>query len=322
MKGLYGGVKRNCKQLIFILVFILSMTSLCFGFSDLSDTNPAFNDVKLLTEAGFLKGYPDGTFRPDGTITRAEFVRMTNQVFGYKDQVASNLFSDVNTKEWYYQDVMIALQEGYTIGYPDGTFRPNGNITREEVCAITDRILQLSNQVPITSMETITISDRVSSWAKDSVSRVIAKGLMPLGEKGNFRSVEKATRVEVSSILANVLRQKTEIEQRENQKKSTWQDLGIDPEVGAAIDNTLLIMRNEIITANILTNNQKAMVRNMVDALDAYLITGDESALIQSGKNIKRSYESMSSADQASIEKEIRRCIPVTDLYLIKDYFF
>ncbi|MGI6727489.1 MAG: S-layer homology domain-containing protein [Anaerovoracaceae bacterium] len=316
--------KKVIKQAIIVLVFILSMSSLCFGFSDVEENHQAFNDIKTLTDAGYLSGYPDGTFRPEGTITRAEFVRLTNQVLGYSGQNVSNIFSDVSKSDWFYEEVLTSLQEGYIIGYTDGTFRPNGNITREEVCVIIDNILNLSDRGSTDLIENVVISDKVSPWAKDSVNRVTALGLMYLKNNGVFRATEKATRAEVSSAYAILLSLKNTEEQQPEQKNGDVLKGGttIEPEVRESINNVLSIIRNEILVSSKLTSIQKTTVKTINDALDDYLSTGDKAKLIQNKDKIKASYYSLSLADQSALEKEIRRCIPVTDLYNIRDYLF
>lgn len=324
MQSHSGKMHKNRRKFVIFAVaaFLFLNTVLCFGYSDVDKSHSAFDDIMLLAEAGYVSGYPDGSFRPDETVTRAEFVRMTNQIFVYSDQTISNLFSDVKPEDWFYSEVLISLKAGYLIGYPDGTFRPQGVITREEACAIIDRILQLSEQPLPISPENIVIGDRVSPWANDSVRRVLAAGLMSLDSDGSFRAVEKATRSDIASSYAAVLRQReAEGQKAPEQTLNRWEGLGIDSEVGAAVDRARSIMDQEILQGSVLSQKQKEVVRNMSNALATYLRTGDEEMLTQSGITIKTQYEKMSPADREMIEKEIRRCIPVTDLYLIKDYF-
>jgi len=71
-------------------------------------------------EKGFIKGYSDNTFKPNNTITRAEFLTIVNNVFGYKDK-AQISFTDVKTSDWYYDEIAKAIAAGYIKGYADGT---------------------------------------------------------------------------------------------------------------------------------------------------------------------------------------------------------
>lgn len=64
---------------------------------------------------GFINGYEDGTFKPDNSMTRAEFVKIVNKVFGFTEK-GTESFSDVNKEDWYYSDICIAVKVGYING--------------------------------------------------------------------------------------------------------------------------------------------------------------------------------------------------------------
>ena len=67
-------------------------------------------------EKGLIKGYEDGSFRPDKSITRAEFITLVNNAFGFKE-IASASFKDVLGSDWYAEDVGKAVAEGYITGW-------------------------------------------------------------------------------------------------------------------------------------------------------------------------------------------------------------
>lgn len=129
------------------LVLVLSMVSSAFaaGFSDIQG-HWGQSVIEKWAGKGYAKGYPDGTFRPDNIVTRAEFCAFANRFFGYfgyskdpKDMGVKSSFPDVQVNTgatgegWYYHDVAVAAAVGYIQGYPDGTFKPNQTMTREEV---------------------------------------------------------------------------------------------------------------------------------------------------------------------------------------------
>ncbi len=89
--------------------------------------------VSKLKEAGVLHGYEDGSFRAANSLTRAEFCKMVNKLFGYTAK-AQEAFPDVTAENWYYDDALIAKQQGYIAGYEDGTFRGSATVSREQVC--------------------------------------------------------------------------------------------------------------------------------------------------------------------------------------------
>lgn len=101
------------------------------------------NAISTLTNMGIICGYPDGTFRPDAPITRAELTKIAAGFFSDPRVAATydGRFSDVHGAEWYISYLMTALEEGLIEGYPDGSFRPNRPITRAETCTIVNRTL-------------------------------------------------------------------------------------------------------------------------------------------------------------------------------------
>lgn len=96
--------------------------------------------VNTLASLGMLGGYPDGTFQPDRTITRAEFA-VVALAFTDGGSGDSCSFTDVNRNDWFYQYAAQASTYGWIGGYPDGSFRPNNKITRAEVSVIVNNML-------------------------------------------------------------------------------------------------------------------------------------------------------------------------------------
>ena len=110
------------------------------SFSDVSNDAWYATAVKTMASLGMMSGYPDGTFRPDEPITRAEFATVA-LAFAYEPDNARCSYLDVSTSAWYYPYVAQATTYGWIGGYPGGTFRPNNSITRVEVCVIVNNML-------------------------------------------------------------------------------------------------------------------------------------------------------------------------------------
>jgi len=96
--------------------------------------------VAYLASNGILKGYLDGTFRPDANITRAELATMLSRFENLRETSAS-AFPDV-VGHWAEKSVNSAAAKGWVSGYPDGTFKPENNITRAETVAVVNRMLE------------------------------------------------------------------------------------------------------------------------------------------------------------------------------------
>ena len=111
-------------------------------FSDVKSSDWYGTTVATLADMGIVKGYEDGTFRPNAPITRAEFAAIATRFF---DETGATYepgtFTDVTGSEWFAGAIMDAVNLGLIGGYEDGTVRPNNNITRAEACAIVNRTL-------------------------------------------------------------------------------------------------------------------------------------------------------------------------------------
>ncbi|WP_373547904.1 S-layer homology domain-containing protein [Chamaesiphon sp.] len=86
--------------------------------------------IKALVEKDIIKGYPDGTFRPDRAVTRAEYAALLNKAFTLQPVRAARKFQDVPNNYWASEVIQKAYQSGFLAGYPNGTFAPDRNITR------------------------------------------------------------------------------------------------------------------------------------------------------------------------------------------------
>ena len=99
--------------------------------------------VSSLANMGAISGYEDGTFRPNEPISRAELAAMAVRFYDtFEAEYEEGTFLDVDGDEWYADAIAAAEELGILGGYPDGTVRPNNNITRAETCAIVNRVLE------------------------------------------------------------------------------------------------------------------------------------------------------------------------------------
>ena len=111
-------------------------------FSDVNSSDWYGTTVATLADMGIVKGYEDGTFRPNEPITRAEFAAIATRFFEETGATYEpGTFTDITGDEWFAGAIMDAVNLGLIGGYEDGTVRPNNNITRAEACAIVNRTL-------------------------------------------------------------------------------------------------------------------------------------------------------------------------------------
>lgn len=199
-------LKKSSKRFVSIALAIAMILTMV-PFSALADETTA-SDLdghwaeNVITEwmnYGVIKGYEDGTIRPNNSITRAEMTAMLDRVMDYQTKAANN-FSDLQDT-WYTDVILKANAAGVIGGYPDGTVKPDATITRQEAVAMFSRVLSLDTEsAPEASF---TDNADVADWAKDAVNAMAAKGYIH-GSDGQFRPNDGITRAEVITIFNNI----------------------------------------------------------------------------------------------------------------------
>ena len=179
-------------------------------FSDVPATHWAYKDLRMAVTHGWVNGYPDGTFRPSATLTRADFVTMLARLSGADLAAASAApFPDVSADKYYAASVAWAVQAGIVAGFPDGAFHPTEAITREQMAHIMTLYLRhIGKDVtpPDTSVDSrIDDLSRIGRWALDDVRFCYAVGLLN-GRGSSFVPTGTATRAEAATVLARLNR--------------------------------------------------------------------------------------------------------------------
>ena len=123
------------------------------------------NPISTMSALGIITGYPDGTFKPNKPITRAEFAAIAAR-FDETQSGKSATFSDV-IGHWAAKEIGIAYANEWIKGYPDGTFKPDQNITRAEAMTLINRVLERKPESPadlLTNMNKWTDNMDTSKW--------------------------------------------------------------------------------------------------------------------------------------------------------------
>lgn len=153
--------------------------------------------ISTLLEKGIVSGYPDGTFKPDQPITRAEFSAILCRALGISPSESGSNFPDLQG-HWAEKYVTPLVEKGFIKGYPDGTFGPDQLIKRSEIAAIMARAMTLP---PLIGKPTFSDID-TTHWAFGFVEAAASKGLIKGYPDGTFRPENSATRAEACAIVA------------------------------------------------------------------------------------------------------------------------
>ena len=135
-------------------------------------------------------------------MTRAEFVQMIVNMTGDAMPETPTAFSDVAADDWYYEAVSIGSGAGYITGYPEGDFRPDDLISRQDMAVIIDRVVTAKG-IEFAVGETISFSDEaeIADYAKDAVTRAQQYGIINGYEDGTFKPDNNAVRSEAAKII-------------------------------------------------------------------------------------------------------------------------
>ncbi len=171
-------------------------------FSDVPESHWAYEYITAMTKRGIINGYEDGTFRPDSNITRAEFAAVLCRADGAEPAAAPETpaFGDVASNDWYAPYVMWAYNAEYVRGYPDGTFMPNDNITREDICVILARLLG-GAAAEYTGGSGFSDQSEISDYALSSVMMLKSAGIINGRENNVFAPKDAAARAEAAKML-------------------------------------------------------------------------------------------------------------------------
>ena len=192
------------------------------GSSDSSKDDDKTPDLEKGDHYAYIVGYAeDGTVRPNANITRAEvaaiFFRLLTDDVRDAYWCTSNRFPDVTPDAWYNNAVSTVANAGILVGNPDGTFRPNANITRAEFAAIAARFLS----DPSEGRDRFT--DTSNHWARALINQAAAEKWITGYKDGTFRPDNAITRAEAVTLINNVLERGPDADHM-LKKMVTWPD--------------------------------------------------------------------------------------------------
>ncbi|KUK31510.1 MAG: Uncharacterized protein XD63_1231 [Thermoanaerobacterales bacterium 50_218] len=162
----------------------------------------AFEYVSFLQSRGIIGGYPDGNFHPEEPVTRAALAVMILKAKNLDPDPGAAVFPDVPRDHWAAGAIGAVRAAGFLKGYPDGTFRPERELTRAEAAVVLNRAFHPS-AVKIFP----TFSDLSGHWAAPDVQQLAAAGIIGGYPDGTFRPDWKVKRSELATMLAKILKE-------------------------------------------------------------------------------------------------------------------
>ena len=197
--------KRKLLSILVICSMILALVPAAqVSATDFSDTRGHWAEgyINRAANHGFVTGFPDGTFRPDDPVTRAQFTAMVNRALGNTGTTGLT-FTDVPHYEWFHADVARAFAAAYVGGYEDNTFRPNNPISRQEAAVMISRIIPAHNVAG--NLNAFPDRGDIADWAFSALQKVNGKGYMGGFDDGRLHPRANLTRAQTAKIIGDIL---------------------------------------------------------------------------------------------------------------------
>ncbi len=193
-------VRSNVSILLALVIVMSQLISVAAADADYVG-HWAESEISAWVEAGIISGYPDGSFKPNKAVTRAEFVTLLDNLFGFQE-VAKNTYTDVDSKAWYAQAVLKASAAGVVQG-SDNLFRPMSEITRQEaaIALYNAFAMEAADSQVYTSFAD---SQTVAAWAAEQVNALVAGDYMSGRGDNELAPRASITRAETVKLIDNI----------------------------------------------------------------------------------------------------------------------
>ena len=252
--------KRKVVGILTLLFFMLACCNPIGLASPMSDIAGHWAEASIvkMVDQGIISGYPDGTFKPEGKITRAEFASLL--VRGFQLPIGgSKVFSDT-ANHWAKDFIAAAYSQGIISGYSEYEFGPDDPITREQMAVMIVKAAR-----PDADVEGKTFADNnsIADWARQAVIIATGNNIISGYPDNTFRPKSNTTRAEAAVVLNQTLSLKTPIDETPTIPEEDYSVIDEDgiygPYTGTetvegsvTIESPDVTLRNLIITGNLI----------------------------------------------------------------------
>ncbi|WP_165000417.1 S-layer homology domain-containing protein, partial [Anaerophilus nitritogenes] len=235
-----------------VMIFALGMPAQVAQAQSASDISGhwASEQINKWIDKGYVKGYEDGSFKPNNPITRAEFSVLVNKSFNFNETTTIS-FKDVSANDWFYGEMAKAKAAGYMGGYEDGTIRPNAPITRQEAATVVAKLRAL--EANTAAANKFTDAAMIPDWSKGFIGAVVEAKFMRGYEDGSFMPTKNITRAEAVVVLNSVAEGKKE---EPKEEKVTIKDID---------DQKVKVDKTEDVTVKVDPKDAKIEIKNSDD---------------------------------------------------------
>ena len=173
------------------------------SFADVTKDMWMYEYVSELSTKGIVSGYEDGSFRPEKTITREEFVKLICEAAEIDSEAAQSGFADVEASRWSYKYISAAVSAGIVNGISENSFAPSQNITRQDAAVMISRVL---GDKKAENSKTFADAQSISDYALNAVELLSSLGILTGDDRGNFRPADSLTRAETCALVSRLIK--------------------------------------------------------------------------------------------------------------------
>ena len=171
------------------------------NFTDVSKDYWAYSQIQDFVKKGYIEGYGDNTFRPQGPIKRNEFVKIFNKVFGLTNK--SGIVFDDTKDNWAKDEIDIAVTNGVAQGIGANKFEPEEYITREAAVKMLANYMKIEDKNH-DKIKRFPDYNEISDWARDAFEGNFENGYIKGTDEGKLAPKNNITRAEVVTLLSRV----------------------------------------------------------------------------------------------------------------------
>ena len=299
--------KKLSKGLLVLAAFAMMHNPANAFYTDMEETHWAYQSIKFLTEVGVVVGYPDGTYKPDIPVTRAEFASMAIKALGQEDtEVTQDIhFADVDPGFWAYNIIRKAVYFDLIPDAKGENYRPFDSVTRAEAINIAVNALttqeisqEKADQIIAKSYEDY---EQLPAWflmaaAKAHVLDLVV--VMP-GNEGKMEATRPANRAEVAQILYKMMQEAklnpnaklAEVMQKRTAEGFIVDNVKVQGSIGIVPAGTIFPIRLETVVGSEIsevTDIYTAKTPNNYVTKEKYLLISENSDMKGQVKYVQR----------------------------------
>ncbi|NEW09080.1 S-layer homology domain-containing protein [Paenibacillus sp. SYP-B3998] len=193
---------RKVLSIVLMICLMFASVGVAYGQTLHSDIEGhwAENQLRSWISQGLIKGYTDGSLKPNNEITRGEFMVLVNRLFQF-NKTTSIGFTDLIVSDWEYIEVQKAVEAGYIQGYEDQTIRSSKPLSRQEAAVVVAHLLNLPNDEWAANL--FKDASAMALWSKGAVGAAASKNIVTGYADPIFKPEANITRAEAVVMLDN-----------------------------------------------------------------------------------------------------------------------